>query len=136
MKIITWNVNGFRACLTKGFAEFFAAQDAVCKALKLPTCSRKFPAEIGKGRPCVYRQIGRCCGLCAGDVSRDEYGELIKCAIQLLRGNTEEVEASLIKRMMEAAEDERFEEAARCRDSIQALKKLGERQKTQLSPDT
>ena len=28
MKLISWNVNGFRACLTKGFAEFFAAQDA------------------------------------------------------------------------------------------------------------
>ena len=106
------------------------------RTLGLPSCKKKFPEDIGKGRPCVYRQIGRCCGLCAGDVSRDEYGELIKCAIQLLRGNTEEVEASLIKRMMEAAEDERFEEAARCRDSIQALKKLGEKQKTQLSPDT
>ena len=106
------------------------------RTLGLPSCKKKFPEDIGKGRPCVYRQIGRCCGLCAGDVSRDEYGELIKCAIQLLRGNTEEVEASLIKRMMEAAEDERFEEAARCRDSIQALKKLGERQKTQLAPDT
>ncbi|MBQ3527307.1 MAG: excinuclease ABC subunit UvrC [Clostridia bacterium] len=106
------------------------------RTLGLPSCKKKFPEDIGKGRPCVYRQIGRCCGLCAGDVSRDEYGELIKCAIQLLRGNTEEVEASLFKRMMEAAEDERFEEAARCRDSIEALKKLGERQKTQLSPDT
>ncbi len=106
------------------------------KTLGLPSCKKKFPEDIGKGRPCVYRQIGRCCGLCAGDVSREEYGELIKCAIQLLRGNTQEVEESLIRRMTEAAEDERFEEAARCRDAVQALKKLGERQKTQLSPDT
>lgn len=28
MKLISWNVNGFRACLGKGFADFFAAQDA------------------------------------------------------------------------------------------------------------
>ena len=56
------------------------------KTLGLPSCKKKFPEDIGKGRPCVYRQIGRCCGLCAGDVSRDEYGELIKCAIQLLKG--------------------------------------------------
>lgn len=28
MKLISWNVNGFRACLVKGFADFFAAQDA------------------------------------------------------------------------------------------------------------
>ncbi len=106
------------------------------RTLGLPSCKRKFPEDIGKGRPCVYRQIGRCCGLCAGDVSREEYGEIIKCALQLLRGNTGEVEDALIKRMMEAAEDERFEEAARCRDAVAALKKLSERQKTELSPDT
>lgn len=106
------------------------------RTLGLPSCKRKFPEDIGKGRPCVYRQIGRCCGLCAGDVSREEYGEIIKCALQLLRGNTGEVEKALIQRMMEAAEDERFEEAARCRDAIAALKKLSERQKTELSPDT
>ncbi|MBE6588312.1 MAG: excinuclease ABC subunit UvrC [Ruminococcaceae bacterium] len=106
------------------------------KTLGLPSCKKKFPEDIGKGRPCVYRQIGRCCGLCAGDVSRDEYGELIKCAIQLLKGNTRDVEEALIKRMMEAAEAERFEEAARCRDAVTALKKLSEKQKTQLSPDT
>ena len=28
MKLISWNVNGFRACLTKGFADFFAHEDA------------------------------------------------------------------------------------------------------------
>ena len=28
MKFISWNVNGFRSCLGKGFAGFFAAQDA------------------------------------------------------------------------------------------------------------
>ena len=106
------------------------------KTLGLPSCKKKFPEDIGRGRPCVYRQIGRCCGLCAGDVSRDEYAELIKCAIQLLKGNTSDVERSLFERMMDAAENERFEEAARCRDAITALKKLGERQKTQLSPDT
>ena len=106
------------------------------RVLGLPSCKKKFPEDIGRGRPCVYRQIGRCCGLCSGDVSREEYGELIKCAVQLLRGNTRNVEEALYKRMAVAAEEERFEEAARCRDAIAALKKLGERQKTQLSPDT
>ncbi len=105
------------------------------RTLGLPSCKRRFPDDIGKGRPCVYRQIGRCCGVCAGDVSREEYGELIKCAIQLLRGNTQDVEKALYERMADAAENERFEEAARCRDGIKALEKLSEKQKTQLSPD-
>ncbi len=106
------------------------------KTLGLPSCKRKFPEDIGKSRPCVYRQIGRCCGVCAGDVSREEYGEIIKDAAKLLRGDTAGVERSLTERMMKAAEEERFEEAARCRDSVTALKKLSEKQKTQLSPDT
>ncbi|MGN1082976.1 MAG: helix-hairpin-helix domain-containing protein, partial [Candidatus Avispirillum sp.] len=50
--------------------------------------------------------------------------------------NTDAVEASLYERMMRASEEERFEEAARCRDALSSLKKLGQTQKTQLSPDT
>ncbi len=119
-----------------GTGTVFSVISTIEKTLGLPSCKKKFPEDIGKGRPCVYRQIGRCCGLCAGDVSRDEYGELIKCAIQLLRGNTAEVEKALFKRMMDAAEEERFEEAARCRDAITSLQKLSQKQKTQLSPDT
>lgn len=119
-----------------GTSTVYSVISTIEKTLGLPSCKKKFPEDIGKGRPCVYRQIGRCCGLCAGDVSRDEYGELIKCAIQLLKGNTAEVEKALFKRMMDAADAERYEEAARCRDSITALQKLGEKQKTQLSPDT
>lgn len=106
------------------------------RILGLPSCKRKFPEDIGKSRPCVYRQIGRCCGVCTGEVSREEYDDIIKCAIQYLRGNTAAVEDMLMRRMCEAAEDERYEEAARCRDAIASLKKLGETQKTQLSPDT
>ena len=106
------------------------------RVLGLPSCKRRFPEDIGRGRPCVYRQIGRCCGVCAGDVSREEYAELIKCAVQYLKGNTDAVEASLYERMMRASEEERFEEAARCRDALSSLKKLGQTQKTQLSPDT
>ncbi len=106
------------------------------KTLGIPSCKKKFPEDIGRGRPCVYRQIGRCCGVCTGEVSAQEYRELIQCAVQLLRGNTREVERTLEERMREAAQQERFEQAARCRDAIAALHRLGDRQKTQLSPDT
>ena len=119
-----------------GVSTVYGVINTLERTLGLPSCKRKFPEDIGKSRPCVYRQIGRCCGVCAGDVSREEYGEIIKNAARLLRGDTEGVEKALFERMMKAAEDERFEEAARCRDSIAALKKLGETQKTQLSPDT
>ena len=106
------------------------------KTLGIPSCKKKFPEDIGRGRPCIYRQIGRCCGVCTGAISVQEYNELIQCAIQMLRGNTREVERALEERMEQAAQQEHFEEAARCRDVIAALHRLGDRQKTQLSPDT
>ena len=105
------------------------------RTLGIPSCKHSFPKDIGKVRPCVYRQIGRCCGVCAGDVDADEYKEIIGLAIQILRGNTKDAVRDLEKKMYKAAEEEKFEEAARCRDSIAALKKLDEKRKvTSLPP--
>ena len=101
----------------------------------LPSCKRVFPRDIGRERPCVYRQMGKCVGVCAGDVDKEEYAALVRCAIQILRGGTREAIASLEERMNDASENLRFEEAARCRDSIAALKRLGEKQKAVGSPD-
>jgi len=105
------------------------------RTLGVPSCKRTFPRDIGKMRPCVNRQIGRCCGVCAGDVSHEEYLDIIKCAENILKGNTKDAVISLEERMYKAAAEERFEEAARCRDSIEALKKLSVRRRTaSLSP--
>lgn len=100
------------------------------RTLGIPSCKRVFPRDIGKARPCVNRQIGRCCGVCAGDVSAEEYREIISCAERILRGNTKDAVASLEERMYKASEEERYEDAARCRDSIEALKKLTEKRRT------
>jgi len=106
------------------------------RTLGVPSCKRRFPRDIGKSRPCVYKQLGRCCGVCAGDVSKEEYNAIISCAKEMLKGNTNEVKKQLTERMMAAAEEERFEEAARLRDSLISLSKLGQNQKTDLGPDT
>lgn len=105
------------------------------RTLGVPSCKRSFPRDIGRTRPCVNRQIGRCCGVCAGDVSHDEYVEIINCAERVLKGNTREAISSLEERMYKASSEERFEEAARCRDSIETLKKINEKRRTAaLSP--
>lgn len=109
---------------------------SVSRAMGLPSCSKRFPSDIGKGRTCVYYQMGQCCGLCSGRVSAEEYGSLVSCAKRMIKGDTAEALADLEKRMAEAAAEERFEEAARCRDSIAALKKLGQKQVTALAPDS
>ena len=105
------------------------------KTLGLPSCNRVFPRDIGKDRPCMYRQLGRCVAPCTGDVGSEEFRELIKCALAILRGNTREAVAELTNKMMKCAEEELYEEAARCRNSIDSLKKLSDKQKVVGSPD-
>jgi len=118
-----------------GVSTAFSIIHTVENTLGLPSCRRVFPRDIGRERPCVYRQMGRCVGVCAGDVSEEEYAAIIRCAVQILRGGTKDAVASLETRMAEAAENLRFEEAARCRDAIAALARLGERQKAVGAPD-
>ena len=106
------------------------------KSLRLPTCNRRFPQDIGKERPCLYYQLGQCCGPCTGKVSEEEYAELIRCAAEVLRGNSAAAIRDLQARMEQAASEERFESAALYRDRLFALQKLAERQKVVAAPDT
>ncbi|MBR6727751.1 MAG: excinuclease ABC subunit UvrC [Clostridia bacterium] len=105
------------------------------KTLCLPTCSRQFPRDIGKERPCLYYQLGQCCGVCTGQVSEQEYAELIRSATEILRGDTAAARARIRAQMEQAAEEERFEKAAAYRDRLFALEKLSQKQKVLASPD-
>ena len=118
-----------------GTSTIFFVLDIIYKTLGIPSCKRQFPRDIGKERPCMYYQMGQCCGVCTGAVSPEEYGSLIKCAAEILRGNTASAVRELTLKMEEYAENERFEAAARCRDTIRALKRLGERQHVVGAPD-
>ena len=106
------------------------------KTLRLPSCNRQFPRDIGKERPCLYHQLGQCCAPCTGRVSEGEYAELIQAAVQVLRGNTAEVIRSTKECMERAAAEERFEKAAEYRDRLFALQKLSQKQKVVAAPDT
>ena len=106
------------------------------KTLSLPTCSRRFPQDIGKERPCLYYQLGQCCGVCTGTVSEAEYAKLIHCATEILRGDTAAARARVRADMEAAAAEERFEKAAVYRDRLFALEKLSQKQKVLASPDT
>ncbi len=106
------------------------------KTLRLPTCNRRFPRDIGKERPCLYHQLGQCCAPCTGKVSEQEYADLIRLAAEILRGNSREAEAVIREKMEKAALEERFEAAAAHRDRLFALQKLSQRQKVVADPDT
>lgn len=106
------------------------------RSLGIPSCKKRFPDDIGTSRPCIYYQIGRCMGVCTGRVSQEEYADVISRAADILRGGTRNVIAELTEKMNVASEKLEFEEAARCRDAIEAMRKLGEHQKAVGSPDT
>lgn len=106
------------------------------RTLRLPTCSRSFPRDIGKERPCIYYQMKRCCGVCTGEISPEEYRQSVRYASELLSGRSDEVRRQLEAEMLAFAEAERFESAARCRDTLRALGAIREKQKMVASPDT
>ena len=112
-----------------GMSTAYDVCDTVRKIFALPTCKRVFPRDVGKERPCLYRQMGRCIAPCAGEVSEAEFKRRIDAASAVLRGDVGAAVRDVETAMMAAAEEERFEEAARLRDSIAALRKLREKQK-------
>ena len=110
--------------------------DLLCKTFALPTCHRLFPRDIGKERPCIYYQMHRCSGVCTGKVTAEEYRQSVRAAVDVLSGKSREVRERLERQMYEYAEEERFESAAICRDTISALDAIAQRQKVVASPDT
>ena len=103
--------------------------DALRIALKLPSCNRKFPRDIGKERPCLNYHMGQCDGYCRPDMDQSRYRETIDQAVRLLEGKFQEVGDELKAEMEQAAEELRFEKAAELRDRYKAIELLGKRQK-------
>ena len=110
------------------------ALDAVVRIFSLATCKRSFPRDIGRERPCIYRDMGRCVAPCTGNLSSLEYRSLVKCAERVLDGNASSTMQMLISDMNEASENMEFEKAAILRDSIAALRRLSEKQKVVADP--
>ena len=82
-----------------------------------------------RSRPCLQYQIGRCLGPCvAGLVSEEEYAQQTDYVRLFLAGKDDQVINQLVKRMEEASMALRFEDAARLRDQIQAVRRVTEKQ--------
>lgn len=105
------------------------AVDQAVKIFKLPTCGRKFPQDIGKGRPCLNYHIRLCSAPCTGKITHKEYTENLKEAVEFLKGGNNADIKKMTEEMNLAAENLEFERAARIRDRINAIKKMGDSQK-------
>lgn len=79
-------------------------------------------------RPCLTYQIGRCSAPCVGYISESEYRQEIEGALLFLKGQNRKVIKALTEKMMSLADEEKFEPAAKLRDSIKAMKSVLEKQ--------
>lgn len=98
------------------------------KIFHLPTCSRRFPEDFGKKRPCLYHSMGRCMGVCTGSISEEEYKKTISDARDFIKGRHSELLLRLDEEMADASAKLQFERAADLRDKINAIKYIDEKQ--------
>ena len=104
------------------------ALDAVLSALRLPTCNRRFPRDIGAERPCLNFHMGRCDGFCRPEMTAEEYNRRIAQACQMLEGKSKQLLREMTAEMEAEAEALRFEQAALLRDRISAIGALAKKQ--------
>ena len=101
---------------------------AIQQTLKLPNCSKQFPRDIGKDRPCLNYHMNICAGWCQPNRSESDYLQVMEQAKQLLQGNYKKVTDDLKNQMHAAAEELNFELAANLRDRLKAVENLGQKQ--------
>ena len=103
--------------------------DALKTALRLPSCNKRFPRDIGKERPCLNYHMGKCDGYCRSEDLKERHDQAVAQAVSLLEGRFKDVQRDLEMEMERAAEELRFENAAQLRDRLRAIELLGKRQK-------
>lgn len=110
----------------------FAVSNAVDEAKKifrLPQCTTVFEKGFKKSRPCLNYFISQCAAPCAGKISKEAHNEAVKQAVDFITNGSKAAIDDLTAKMLEASENLEFEKAAKLRDRINAINKIGEKQK-------
>lgn len=113
---------------TSGYSVKQAVEETL-KIYKLPRCNKQFPRDYGKSRPCLNGFMGICSAPCAGRISKSDFAANIADAVDFLKGGSAKAVKELTARMQACSAAMEFEEAAKLRDRIKAIRNLDERQK-------
>lgn len=105
------------------------AVDEANRVFMLPTCTKQFPRDLGKSRPCLNCFIKQCMGVCKGEISAEDYRRVVQQAVEYIKSGSQASVERLTEQMNAAAEALDFEQAAKLRDRIAAIKKAAEGQK-------
>jgi len=92
-------------------------------------CTKVFPRDFNKTRPCLNHHIEQCRAPCNKLFDEESYAQYVAEAERFIQGRTTPVLSRLQKEMADAAEDMRYERAAELRDTINMLELLTEKQK-------
>jgi excinuclease ABC subunit C len=92
---------------------------------QVATCDEVFD---GKRRPCLYYHLDQCLAPCAGKTNPEEYGRAVADAKLFLEGRHKDLTLSLTRHMHDASEAQEYEKAARYRDTLRTVDRLGIRQ--------
>lgn len=89
------------------------------RAFLLRTCTDSY--YNARSRPCLLYQIKRCSAPCTGEISIDDYGQLVEQAADFLNGKSTDIKKEIQANMNQASEDMEYELAAFYRDRMSAL---------------
>ncbi|MCB2353298.1 excinuclease ABC subunit UvrC [Clostridium estertheticum] len=107
----------------------YSTIELIKQIFPLRTCRRNIKEGVLYDRPCLNYHIGLCKAPCTGYISKEDYGEIIKGALDLLTGKDKSIKEDLRNKMESASEVLEFEKAAMLRDKIMAIEKINEKQK-------
>lgn len=120
----------------KYFGPYLASQSlnealtAIRDFFPIRNCKKDIAKMIARReRPCLMYHIGKCCAPCSGEVSREEYHDMIDKICRFLEGDTSDVVASLTEKMQRASQAMEYEQAAAYRDRIAAVRRLADKQR-------
>lgn len=103
--------------------------DLLNKLYGLRTCNKHLSEGEVNDRPCLNYHMGQCAAPCAGKISKEEYGVKVKQALDFLNGDYVDVIKEFEDKMKVAADELRFEDAAKYRELIGHIKAVAQRQK-------
>ena len=127
-KQMTEDGSSYLGPYTSGYSVKQAVEETL-KIYKLPRCNKQFPRDYGKSRPCLNGFMGICSAPCAGRISKSDFAANIADAVDFLKGGSAKAVKELTARMQACSAAMEFEEAAKLRDRIRAIRNLDERQK-------
>lgn len=125
----------------KYFGPYFAGIDVreiaktINSAFKLRTCNLKITESSMAKRECLNYSLGLCSAPCTKKINREDYLKEVDKVISFLNGNDDEIEEILTKKMLNASENENYENAILYRDRLKMVEKLKQRVVANLPKD-